>query len=143
MRDIDVLVTEAYDEGIVTEVIRPAAIVPEDAARAILVEMALRDVRQGGAWISAPNHWCLYDTDVAKTSDSVASRLIGTIEVAYGMPTRYEITIFRVTITSVGAGLGWTVTSLCDQALGFGGLTLASCPRAALAVPPTPFRQRA
>jgi len=35
---------------------------------------------------------------------------------------------------------GWTVESLCDEALGFGGLTLATCPRADLKPPPKPFR---
>jgi hypothetical protein len=33
-----------------------------------------------------------------------------------------------------------TVASLCDEALKFGGLTLATCPRADLKPPPQPFR---
>jgi hypothetical protein len=59
--------------------------------------------------------------------------------VAYGTPTRYEITIYRVTVTKFGNEQGWTVTTLCDEALGFGGLDLANCPRAALSDPPKPF----
>ena len=65
-----------------------------------------------------------------------------TIQVAYGIPTRYEITIFRVTVSELGDRLGWTVESLCDEALGYGGLTLSTCPRASLAAPPRPFRFR-
>jgi hypothetical protein len=62
------------------------------------------------------------------------------IQMAYGTPTRYEITIYRVTLTPVGTSAGWTVTSLCDEALGFGGLDVATCPRADLPAPPKPFR---
>jgi hypothetical protein len=32
------------------------------------------------------------------------------------------------------------VENLSDEALGFGGLTLLTCPRASLAEPPRPFR---
>ena len=47
--------------GEVSEVIRPAAIVPEDAARAVLVELALRDVQNGGVWVTSPSLWSRYD----------------------------------------------------------------------------------
>ena len=59
---------------------------------------------------------------------------------AYGTPTRYEITIYRVTVTRFGTAQGWTVEALCNEALGFGSLDLASCPRASLNAPPKPFR---
>ena len=59
---------------------------------------------------------------------------------AYGTPTRYEITLYRVTVTQFGHDNGWTVELLCDEALGYGGLTLGECPRAALNAPPKPFR---
>ncbi len=61
-------------------------------------------------------------------------------QVAYGTPTKYEITIYQVTITQAGQDAGYMVASLCDEALGFGDLTLAQCPRATLAAPPKPFR---
>ena len=44
MHNPELLMAEAYDEGVVSEVIRPAAVVPEESARAVLVELALRDV---------------------------------------------------------------------------------------------------
>jgi hypothetical protein len=50
------------------------------------------------------------------------------------------ITIYRATITRFGHQHGWTVETLCDEAHGFGGLTLAGCPRVDLAPPPRPFR---
>lgn len=136
---LELLVSEAMgDEGAVTEVIRPSAVIPEEAARTVLMELALRDQRSGGLWLAEPSVWRRYDRPTApgETPD-----LIGSIQVAYGTPTRYEITLYRVTVTRFGAAAGWTVASLCDEALGFGGLTLAECPRAELAPPPSPFRR--
>lgn len=126
-------------EGGVSEVVRPAAIVPEEAARSILVEMALRDVEGGGVWRSEPTLWTRYDRPWRGPDDPGGAQVVGTVNVAYGTPTRYEITVYRVTVTHAGVGLGWTLQALTDEALGFGGLTLADCPRAVLAPPPRPF----
>ena len=43
------------------EVIRPAAIVPEHAARRVLVELARRDLTNGGEWQSEPQLWSRFD----------------------------------------------------------------------------------
>jgi hypothetical protein len=90
-------------------------------------------------WLSDPSRWARYDRPWDSAAQQGAAQLLGTIQVAYGTPTRYEITIYRATITRVGTETGWTVMSLCDEALAFGGLDLATCPRASLAAPPKPF----
>ena len=123
-----------------TEIIRPAAIVPEEAARAVLVELALRDVQNGGLWQSEPQLWSLYDRPWHGYDNPAGAELLGTLHVAYGTPTKYEITIYRVTVTPFGLDNGWGVEALTDEALGYGGLTLAECPRAVLSAPPRPFR---
>jgi hypothetical protein len=120
------------------EVIRPAAIVPEEAARQVLVELARRDLSNGGEWQSEPQLWSRYDGPMSEDGTHTPE-LVGTIHVTYGTPTKYEITLYRVTVTAVGVGEGWTVASLTDEALGFGGLTLAQCPRATMNVPPQPY----
>src|SRR5205823_10316179 len=130
--------SETQDEGVVTEVIRPAAVVPEEAARSVLMQLALRDVRLGGSWEAEPSTWRRFGAP-GEDESGPEPELAGTIQVAYGVPTRYEITIFRATITVVGRALGWTVESMCDEALGYGGLALATCPRADLAPPPRPI----
>ena len=140
----ELLAAQVYEDVAVTEVIRPAAVLPESAAREVLVELAMRDVRAGGTWRSSPTLWQRYDVpwngpDAAGPGDAV---LIGSMHVAYGVPTRYAITVFRATITTYGRDLGWHVEALCDEALSFGGYTLADCPRATLAPPPKPFRMR-
>jgi hypothetical protein len=140
--DVELVVAEAYDEGVVTEVIRPAAVLPEEAARRVLVELALHDVAAGALWHSEPTQWRRYDRSWAAPGIPGDAQLVGTMQVAYGTPTRYEITIYRATITQAGTTAGWTVESLCDEALAFGGYTLATCPRADLTPPPKPFRFR-
>ena len=125
--------------------IRPAAVLPEEAARVVLVELAHRDVRSGGCWSSSPTLWQRYDRpwDGSGLASPGAAVLLGSLQVAYGSPTRYAITIYRATITAFGSQYGWTVEGLCDEALGFGGYTLAECPRADLKPPPKPFRMGA
>jgi len=130
----------AYDEGVISQVLRPSAIVPEDAGRAILIALSVNSVHGDGIWLSEPSRWNLYDQPWTEFDRPGRASLIGTIQVAYGTPTRYEITIYRVTITRLGTSLGWNVDSLCDAALEFGELSLAKCPRADLAPPPRPFR---
>jgi hypothetical protein len=130
----------AYDESVVSEVIRPAAIVPEEAARAILVELSLNSVHSGGVWRAEPSRWNRYDRPWVSTDDPGDSCLLGSIQVAYGTPTKYEITIYRVSITRRGTELGFTVQGLTNEALGHGDLTLADCPRASIQPPPKPFR---
>jgi hypothetical protein len=129
--------SRAATEGM-WEVIRPAAIVPEHAARRVLVELARRDLTNGGEWQSEPQLWSRYDGPL-RGDGSGAPELMGTIHVTYGTPTKYEITLYRVTVTAGGVAAGWTVASLCDEALGFGGLTLAECPRATVNTPPRPY----
>ncbi|PZS36221.1 MAG: hypothetical protein DLM59_01600 [Pseudonocardiales bacterium] len=137
--DFEMLAAQAYDEFVITEVIRPAAVLPESAAREVLVEMALRDVNTGGQWRARPGDWHRYDRPWPSVDDQGGAQLLGSMQVAYGTPTKYEITIYRATITSAGTQQGWTVESLCNEALGLGGLTLSSCPRADLLPPPRPF----
>ena len=140
MENSELLVSQAYDEGVVSEVIRPAAVVPEESARAILVELALQDVLNGGVWQSEPSMWSRYDRPWNGHGGPGDAELIGSIQVAYGTPTKYEITIYRVTVTRFGTENGWSVDSLTDDALRFGKLTLDECPRANLAPPPKPFK---
>ena len=131
--------------GDATTVIRPSAVLGEAAARAVVRELEDRDVSRGGVWSASSGVWQRYDVPwdgVGGTRGS--AQLIGTIAAVYGTPNKYDITIYRVTITSAGRDAGWTVEALCDDALQYADLTLATCPRAALVAPPSPdpFRRR-
>lgn len=140
---LEMLAAAAAGDEAITEVIRPAAVLPEMAARAIMAELALRDARLGGSWLAEPACWRRFDRPWDGPEGTPGSaELIGTLEVAYGTPTRYEITIFRATITTFGADQNWSVKALCDEALAYGGLSLDTCPRADLKPPPPPFHLR-
>jgi hypothetical protein len=103
----------------------------------------LRDARTEGHWIAQPTNWRRFDRPWNGVDGTPGtSQQVGTLQIVYGKPTRYEITVFRATVTRAGAAGGWTVESLCDEAFGYGGLTLATCPRADLQAPPPPFRMR-
>jgi hypothetical protein len=141
MDPLEELAAQAYQDEAVSAVIRPAAVLPESAARDVLVELALRDVNGGGTWWSSPVLWQRYDRPFNGPGGSAGDALLlGALQVTYGTPTRYAITIYRATVSMLGAQSGWTVEALCDEALGFGGYTLADCPRADLKPPPRPFR---
>ena len=43
---------EIHGDGAVSEVIRPAAIVPEEAARAILAALKSQSIDSGGYWVA-------------------------------------------------------------------------------------------
>jgi hypothetical protein len=140
MNPFEELAATVYEDVAVTEVIRPSAVLPESSARAVLVELAMRDARQEGVWSSSPTLWQRYDRSWDGQGEPGSAVLLGSLHVAYGTPTKYAITIYRATVTRQGAAQGWTVESLCDEALGYGGYSLADCPRADLAPPPKPFR---
>lgn len=134
------LAAAVYEDVAVTEVIRPAAVLPEAAARVVFTELAVRDVRCAGLWWSSPVLWQRWDRPWDGMDEPGAAQLLGSLQVTYGSPTRYAITVFRATITAYGAESGWTLESLCDEALGFGGYSLADCPRTELVAPPKVFR---
>jgi len=122
-----------------SRIIRPAAVLPAEAANRVLRVLESEDVSRGGMWNASPGLWQRYDRPWDGPAGAPGwSRLLGTIGVVYGTPSRYEITIYRATVTVHGVEQGWTVESLCDDALRHGALSLDSCPRAELVAPPTP-----
>ncbi len=129
----------------IEEVIRPSAILTEAAAARVIRELELRDVSCGGRWNATPAVWQLFDGpwDGAGGSRG-SSRLIGSVAVVYDSPVRHQITIYKVSLSEVGLSLGYTVEQICDEALVYAGLSLATCPRTTLGAPPLndPFRGR-
>ena len=131
------------DEFATQEVIRPAAVLSETAARAILSGLALDDVRSGGHWWARVGTWRRYQAPWAVGDVAPGEALhVGSISCVYDSPARYCVTVFRVSLTAYGLGLGWTTVSLCDDAFRHAGLTLAECPRASLSVPPPAYSEQ-
>lgn len=129
-----------------TRVIRPAAVLYDEVAQDLLRALEALDVARGGVWNISVGLWQRYDRPWNGPGGTMGdAQLVGTIATVYQAPTKFEITIYRVTVTTVGVEQGWTVESLCDDALRPVGLTLASCPRAEMlnAPAPDPFRTTA
>ena len=105
-RGIEALASTAYNDGTITEVIRPAAIVPENAARAILAELAMRDVRQHGHWDRSRLLAPIRPSFPWPSGGPGRAQLLGTIQPIYCTPTRYEITIYRASVTRHGTASG-------------------------------------
>ena len=132
--------TPPEDDIASQEVIRPAAVLSETATRLILQGLAADDVTAGGLWWTRVGLWRRYETPWPSGAlESAEVPHIGTISCVYDSPSRYCVTVFRVSLTTYGLRHGWTTTSLCDAAFRYAGLTLADCPRASLHVAPRPF----
>ena len=118
-----------------TTVIRPSAVLSEQLATKIIRELEKRDVSVGGLWSASVGLWQRYDKpwDGPGGTHGTA-QLVGTIGAVYGTPNKYDITIYRVTVTEHGQRMGWGVESLTDDALKYVDLTLATCPRTSMAV---------
>ena len=117
-------------------VIRPAAVVPQRAARAIMAWLADRDVTCGGFWA----HDVTYIKRFSGPFDGPSgmrgtAQLLGSIHIVWD---HYDATIYRVSVTDEGAARGLTVDALCDEVLAVAGLTLATCPRSELMPAPLP-----
>ena len=125
-------------------IIRPAAVLDERAAASVLVELDRLDVSVGGPWSASSSLWQRYDRPWDGPGNTRGSAtLVGSIAVMYDAPNRHQITLYKVTVTDAGRTVGWTVESICDDALGWVGLSLATCPRAELSQPPVrdPFKR--
>jgi len=126
-------------------IIRPAAVLGARAAAEVVRQLQRLDVARGGTWNASSSLWQRYDRAWDGPSSTRGNaQLVGSISVVYDSPTRHSITVYKVTVTGHGRAAGWTVESLCDDALGWAGLSLATCPRAELAEPPPrdPFHRR-
>lgn len=124
--------------------IRPAALLPEEAAAAIVSALQRQDVSRGGLWNAAPGLWQRWSKSWSGPGGSRGdSQLLGSIAVMYDTPTRHQITVYRVTITEAGVARHFSVEGMCDEALSYANLTLAACPRIVLdeSVSATPFRR--
>jgi hypothetical protein len=117
--------------------IRPAAILPIDAATRIVAALEQLDVSRGGVWNATPGVWQRYDRPWDGPLGSRGSaELVGSIAVVYDRPRRNEITVYKATLTAAGRIGGWSTDKICNDALSYAGLTLASCPRDELTEPP-------
>jgi len=138
---LETFITELYDHPAgTTEQIVPAAVLAEEPGHVVIMALSAVDVRHHGVWDVSTGEWTRYDQAWISPLDPGDAQAVGAVHVTYGVPSRYDITLYRVTITPHGAELGWTVQALVDEVLRPAYLSLDTVPRAALKAAPKPFR---
>ena len=122
-------------------VLRPSAVLPAWVAADVISSLESRDVGVGGVWSASIGLWQRYDRPWdGHWGAKGHAQIVGTIGAVYGTPTRYDITIYRVTLTDHGRAEGWTHDALVNDALQYGRVTLAQLPRARSSEAPRPLR---
>src|SRR5947209_7333319 len=122
-------------------VLHPSAVLPAWVAAEVIESLEARDVAVGGVWSASVGLWQRYDRPWdGRWGARGRAELVGAIGAVYGTPTRYDITIYRVSLTQHGRAEGWSLDSLVNDALQYAGVTLAQCPRARSSEAPAPLR---
>jgi hypothetical protein len=122
--------------------VRPAIVLPDREARALLAAAGRADVSRGGCFSAGPAGIQVWSGPwnglLGRHGDS---QHLGSVDWSYDTPTRHYITVYRVLVTTAGNAAGETPQALLDRVLALAGV---QAPRDALqmAVPPPrdPFR---
>ena len=115
---------------------RPCITMSTVLAQTLLDELRARDVRNDGVWQCHPTIWQRFSRPFGPDGEPDGAQLVGSIYVMYGVPTSYDVTIHRATVTPYGTAIGWTPESICAGALASAGLALSDC--GTVALPTTP-----
>lgn len=122
-------------------VLRPSAVLPAWVAADVIQALEARDVAVGGVWSASVGLWQRYDRPWdGRWGARGGAQLVGAIGAVYGTPTRYDITLYRVTLTPHGQSEGWSHEALVNDALQYGRVTLAQLPRVRSSEAPPPLR---
>jgi hypothetical protein len=118
--------------------VRPAIVLPDREARALLAAAERADVARGGCFSAGPAGIQLWSGPwnglLGRHGDA---EHLGSVDWSYDTPTRHYITIYRVLVTTQGHAAGQTPQSLLDRVLELAGVV---APQDALAVPLPPPR---
>ncbi len=110
--------------------IRPAAVLPREAAAVARRTLDERDVSRGGVWNATGGVWQRYDRPWTGAAGSRGgAELLGSIGVIHDQPGNGDIALYKVTLTAAGRQLHFTEEALANEVLGYAGLSLATCSR--------------
>ena len=122
--------------------VRPAIVLPDREARALLAAAERSDVSRGGCFSAGPAGVQVWSGPwnglLGRHGDS---EHLGSVDWSYDTPSRHYITVYRVMVTAQGHARGETPESLLQRVLGLAGVQ-APADALALPVPPPrdPFR---
>ncbi len=127
-----------------TSQVRPALVLPERQARALLAEAQRRDVGSGGTFAAGPAGVQVWSAPFDGPGGTKGSAVhLGSVDWTYDTPVRHWAMIYRAMVTHEGVARGETTTSILARVLALTGLAVTG-DRVQLAAPPNrdPFRAR-
>ena len=124
--------------------VRPALVVAEREARALLASAADFDVSRGGRFAAGPAGVQVWSAPFDGPNGSHGSALhLGSVDWSYDTPVKHYVTIYRAMVTQHGDAAGETTETILAAVLRIAGLAVDGT-RLTMAVPPPrdPFRAR-
>jgi hypothetical protein len=139
------LKTEAVAVPALTSQVRPALVLPELQARALLDAAAREDVASGGTFCAGPAGVQVWSGPFNGPDGRKGTSIhLGSIDWTYDTPARHWALIYRAMVTQDGIEHGETTLSVLTRVLGLTGLSIEG-DRVQLPTPPVrdPFRRSA
>ena len=137
------LKTEAVAVPALTSQVRPALVLPELQARALLDAAAREDVGNGGCFSAGPAGIQVWSGPFNGPEGSKGTAIhLGSIDWTYDTPAKHWALIYRAMVTQPGIEHGETTLSILTNVLGLTGLSIEG-DRVQLPTPPVrdPFRR--
>jgi hypothetical protein len=138
------LKSEAVAVPALTSQVRPALVLPELQARALLDASSRDDIMAGGCFSAGPAGIQVWSGpfDGADGARGTAI-LLGSVDWTYDTPAKHWALIYRAMVTQDGIEHGETTTSVLARVLALTGLSIEG-DRVQLPMPPVrdPFRRR-
>ena len=118
--------------------VRPAIVLPDREARALLAAAEREDVSRGGCFSAGPAGVQVWSGPWnGLLGRHGTAEHFGSVDWSYDTPTRHYITVYRVMVTTAGHAAGQTPQRLLDCVLALAGV---QAPPDALALPVPPPR---
>jgi hypothetical protein len=135
---------EAVAVPALTSHVRPALVLPEQQARALLDAARREDVGSGGCFAAGPAGIQLWSGPFDGTGGAKgAAAHLGSVDWTYDTPAKHWALIYRAMVTHEGVRRGETTTTILARVLALTGLSIDG-DRVTLPAPPAsdPFRRR-
>jgi hypothetical protein len=136
--------TDAVVVPALTSQVRPALVLPEGQARALLDAAAREDVSRGGCFAAGPAGIQVWSGPFDGPGGVRGSAVhLGSVDWTYDTPAKHWALIYRAMVTHDGVARGETTTTVLARVLGLTGLSIEG-DRVTLPAPPArdPFRKR-
>jgi hypothetical protein len=138
------LKTDAIAVPALTSQVRPALVLPERQARALLDAAGREDVGAGGCFAAGPAGIQVWSGPFDGVGGGKGTAVhLGSIDWTYDTPAKHWAMIYRAMVTHDGVARGESTTTVLARVLALTGLSIEG-DRVALPAPPVrdPFRRR-